>query len=48
LTKGTPVFHLTPSTIARYFFQDFARYLRYRVARGAERVSATAFRIRLE
>jgi len=34
------VFHLTPSTIARYFFQDCERYLRYRAAPRAERETA--------
>jgi hypothetical protein len=31
------MFHLAPSTIARYFFQDCERYLRYRGAPRAER-----------
>jgi hypothetical protein len=33
------MFHLTPSTIARYFFQDCERYLRYRCAPRTKRES---------
>ena len=36
------MFHLTPSTIARYFFQDCERYLRYRAAPRGERESIEA------
>jgi hypothetical protein len=33
------MFHLSPSTIARYFFQDCERFLRYRAAPRSERES---------
>src|SRR5262245_61328849 len=33
------MFHLTPSTIARYFFQDCERFLRYRAAPARERAA---------
>jgi DNA replication ATP-dependent helicase Dna2 len=38
MTKASDVpFHVTPTLVARYFFQDCERYLRYRAAGRDER-----------